>query len=192
MNVLDAMAARYSTRMFEARAPERATVEAILRNAGRAPSRRNDQPWKVHVFQGDALADVVQVAESIELKTDYDEDADPNDGRTSIATMRRLSLRYFEAPVGILCTMPKSSPEEALLDHGCFVYGIELAAMAFGLNACVIGAYANLEECLAKATQIDPGSERLTCGVALGYSEVKPRLAAARRPLADYARFNWS
>lgn len=191
MNVLDAMAARYSARMFEPRQPERATVEAILRNAGRAPSRHNEQPWQVRVYQGDSLADLVNIAASIEAPSNDLDDADLNDGRTSLAAMRRLSLRFFEAPVGILCSIPSDASPGAFLDHGCFVYGVELAAAAFGLNVCVIGKYAGLETELADFTKIDPAVERITCGIALGYGEVKPRVATARKPLAEYARFDW-
>ena len=141
MNVLDAMAARYSARTFQQRLPERAAIEAILRNACRAPSRHNTQPWNVRVFRGDALADIVNAASATEKPADDTGDAYLSYGYTYNGPARRHALRFFEAPVGILCAMPRKFSPELLMDHGCFVYGIELASAAFGLNTCMVDEF---------------------------------------------------
>lgn len=50
-----ALYSRRSARAFLARPVERATLEAVLQAAARAPSGTNTQPWQVHVLTGDAL-----------------------------------------------------------------------------------------------------------------------------------------
>jgi nitroreductase len=61
-----AIASRFSCRAFHRdQAVARATIEAILEVAARAPSGTNTQPWRVYVLQGatrDALADKVCAA----------------------------------------------------------------------------------------------------------------------------------
>lgn len=54
LSVADAIATRRSIRAFLADPVERATLEAILASACRAPSGSNIQPWKVYVLTGDA------------------------------------------------------------------------------------------------------------------------------------------
>jgi nitroreductase len=50
----DAITSRHSIRAFLSTPVPRATIEAILRVAARAPSGTNTQPWKVHVLTGAA------------------------------------------------------------------------------------------------------------------------------------------
>lgn len=191
MNVLDAMAGRYSARTFEPRLPDRPAIEAILRNAGRAPSRHNIQPWSVRVFRGDALADLVNIASAVERPLIGPGDTDAYAGQDKDGAFRRHALRFFEAPVGVLCAMPRGVSQGLLMDHGCFIYGIELAAAAFGLNACIVGEFAGLDDELADISKFDPSVEQLTCGVGIGYGEFRPRNLANRRPLDEFAQFKW-
>jgi nitroreductase len=51
-----AITSRRSVRAFLPTPVPRATIEAILRVASRAPSGTNTQPWKVHVLTGATLA----------------------------------------------------------------------------------------------------------------------------------------
>jgi nitroreductase len=50
----DAITSRHSIRAYLSTPVPRATIEAILRVAARAPSGTNTQPWKVHVLTGAA------------------------------------------------------------------------------------------------------------------------------------------
>ena len=56
MDVFEAMATRRSVRGFLPDPVPRATVEAILSAASRAPSGSNIQPWKVRVTVGEEKA----------------------------------------------------------------------------------------------------------------------------------------
>ena len=55
MDVLDAVASRYSCRAFLPTPVPEATVRDILTRAARAPSGGNVQPWRVHALAGKKL-----------------------------------------------------------------------------------------------------------------------------------------
>ena len=65
-----AIASRRSVRAFLPTPVSRATVEAILAVAARAPSGTNTQPWQVYVLVGDALKSL-----SAQLVAAYDDPA---------------------------------------------------------------------------------------------------------------------
>ena len=56
----EAITSRMSMRAFTDQAVPRATIEAILQVASRAPSGTNTQPWKVYVLQGANRDSLVQ------------------------------------------------------------------------------------------------------------------------------------
>lgn len=194
MNVLDAMAGRHSARAFSPRRPDRGSVDAILKNAGRAPSDGNAQPWRVVALTGDRLADVVNVAAAADARLAgkpprwAPEALRPTaDG----AAARRAGLRFFEAPVGLLCLIPRDIGPTAWIDHGCFVYGITLAAAAFGLATCIIGDFSCMEDILADVAGLDPDRERITVGVGVGFAEQERHGAVGRKDLGEIASFHW-
>ena len=53
---LDAMHARRSIREFEPAPLPPETIRQLVTAAGRAPSSKNTQPWRLYLIQGDALA----------------------------------------------------------------------------------------------------------------------------------------
>jgi nitroreductase len=55
-NALDAMQARRSIREFESAPVPPETIRQLVAAAGRAPSSKNTQPWRLYLVQGEALA----------------------------------------------------------------------------------------------------------------------------------------
>jgi nitroreductase len=55
-SALDAMHARRSIRDFESEPLPPETIRQLVAAAGRAPSSKNTQPWRLYLIQGDALA----------------------------------------------------------------------------------------------------------------------------------------
>lgn len=194
MNVLDALATRYSARTFGPKKPDRQTIESIVKNAGRVPSSRNIQPWSVRIFAGEALADVVTAAATGEGRLQGLPEQwapgmfGPNVDR---AAVRRGGLRFFEAPVGVLCTIPVDASPPAWLDHGGFICAFDLAVVAFGLTACVIGDFHGMDDILAEPAGLDPERETITVGIGVGYSDRRRGVVSDRKPLDAIATFNW-
>ena len=133
-----------SVRSFSARRPTRAQIESILKNTCRAPSLRNDQPWRVKVFAEDALADFVNAAATGEQQAAAAPPRRAPEVRAAAAdadALRRGGLSFYEAPVGLLCTISRTATREQWLDHGCFVNNVILASNAFVMSACTIGDF---------------------------------------------------
>lgn len=194
MNVLDAMAARRSVRAFGPRRPSRTIIESILKNAGWAPSIRNAQPWRVRVFSGDALADLVNAAalgEELASSSPPKWHPEALGARVDAGELRRAGLRFYEAPVGLICTLGRTAGYQEWLDHGCFVNSVVLAAMSYDLDTCVIGDFIGLEGILGDAVDVND-DEAITVGIGIGYSDEGRKRRADRRPLEDYVSFAWN
>lgn len=195
MNVLDVMARRASIRSFAPKRPDRVTIEGVLKNACRAPSMTNIQPWRVHVFAGDALADIVNAAAAgenrlIERPLPWAVEAGPPSGET--AAQRRGGLRFYEAPVGLICSIRRDADHEDWMAHGAFVYGVSLAAGAFGLDTCIIGDFYGLDDLLSGALPLHRHAEIISLGIGVGYRDEARHAPISRRPLDDFANFAWS
>jgi len=193
MHVLDAIATRRTVRSFSARRPTRAQIESILKNACRAPSIRNDQPWRVKVFAEDALADLVNAAaagESLAAKAPPLWAPDVRAARIDDGALRRGGLRFYEAPVGLLCTIDRNATREQWLDHGCFINNIILASNAFAMSACVIGDFQGLEACIKPRFPV-ASDEEITVGIGIGYADRARERMTERRPLEAFSEFHW-
>ncbi len=194
MNVLDALAFRRSVRTFAPRQPERATIESVLRNAARAPSAGNSQPWRVHLFAGDPLADLVNAAAAAEPllaarlggddRRDAPESQDP-------AELRRAGLRFFEAPIGLVCTLGRNASEHEWMEHGGFVYGICIAAAEYNLATCIIGDFRLLEDVLAPFVATPGSDETISVGIGIGYQDTRASGRSDRHDLEAFATFSW-
>lgn len=194
MNVLDAMAARHSARTFAPRRPDRTVIDSILRNAARAPSSGNIQPWRVRVFAGEALADLVNVASTADrrlVNAPIRWSETTFAPGTDVAAARRSGLRLYEAPVGIICTIHRTADQTEWLSHGAFVYGLDLAAAAFGLQVCIVGDFIGLDDVLAETADLNLKQERITVGIGIGYSDGGRRVQTERNELGSFAQFAW-
>lgn len=194
MHVLDAIASRRTVRYFSARRPTRAQVESILKNACRAPSNRNNQPWRVLVFAEDALADLVNGFAAGDAHTDGAPPRWSPDLRASQsgdAALRRGGLRFYEAPVGLLCTISRDASPEDWLDHGGFINNILLGANAFALSTCLIGDFRGLETRVAPRFGLPPDQE-ITVGIGIGYAERARERLTERQPLEAFTAFHWN
>lgn len=194
MNVLDALTFRRSVRTYAPRRPERATIEGVLRNAARAPSAGNAQPWRVHLFANDSLADLVNAASEAEALLaarlgggDHREGLGSHDP----AENRRAGLRFYEAPIGLICSLRRNASEHEWLELGGFVYGVCIAAAEYNLATCVIGDFRLLEDVLAPFIAAPGADQTIAVGIAIGYQDVREPGRTDRHDLDDFATFSW-
>ncbi len=194
MHVLDAMTARRTVRTFGLRTPPRSTIESIFRNAARAPSAANDQPWRAYVYAGEPLADLVNAASAGEAalagRPGQWAEGIARDSREA-GMLRRSGLRFYEAPVGAIFTMPKGHDVLGLIGHGGFVANVCLAAGAFGLDTCIVGDFFGLESFLGAFLGL-ADNERITVGVGIGYLDGARPIAPARLPFEEIVSIIWS
>jgi len=198
-DVFEALASRRSVRAFLPTPVERATVEAILTLASRAPSGTNIQPWKVWVVAGAAKqnlsAKILAAHEAgdhgfTEEYQYYPETwTDPYISRRRKIGLDLYSLlgiakgdaarmkhqfgrnySFFGAPVGLILTIERQMATGSWLDLGTFLQSILLAARGFGLHTCPQQAFAQYNA-LIRAELGIPDTEVIACGIALGFED---------------------
>ena len=194
--VASALVTRRSVRGFLPTPVPRATIEAILALAARAPSGTNCQPWKVYVCRGAvraALTEDLLAAHAAQDGTHHEEYAyyprhwrDPYLARRRklgwdlygllgiakgdrVATARQHARNYafFGAPVGLFFTLDRDLEQGSWLDCGMFIQSVMVAARAFDLHTCPQAAFTPYHRIVRRHVGI-PDGEILLCGMALG------------------------
>ena len=202
--VARALVTRRSVRGFLSTPVPRATIEAILALAARAPSGTNCQPWKVYVCTGsvrDALSRELVAAHFHDDGTHKEEYAyyprrwrEPylerrrklgwdlygllgiaKGDRAATAQQHARNYEFFGAPVGLFFTLDRDMENGSWLDCGMFIQSVMIAARAFGLHTCPQAAFTPFHRIVRRHLDI-PESEILLCGMALG--EVDPHARA--------------
>src|SRR6185312_13813041 len=170
-SVVDAaITSRRSVRAFLPTPVPRATIEHLLDVAARAPSGTNMQPWRVHALAGEELARFTAGVQQAYLsgateRPDYEYYPKPffepflsrrreigwslysllNIRRGEPEKMRRQHARnfsFFDAPVGLVCTIHRGLKIGSWLDFGMFLENIMVAARGRGLDTCPQAAFA--------------------------------------------------
>ncbi len=191
MNVLETMAARRSVRAFKHEPIARELLQEILKDASRAPSAINMQPWEVHIVMGEEKKRL-----SRRLKRAFKErglSCGPGGARVlSEKFMQRArdcqqamtplieqmgaefktyvnegSLDFYGAPAAALLFIDDSFPPERLVDIGSFMAYLVMAAAGHGLASCPIGLVKSYEDEIKDHLNI-PESKILVISVALG------------------------
>jgi nitroreductase len=214
-----AIVSRRSIRRFLPTPVAAQTVRAILRVAGRAPSGTNMQPWKVYALGGEkkrALTAAIMAAHDsgAEARAEYEyypqRFPEPFLGRRrkvgwdlygSLGIAKGDNARmheqhgrnyhFFDAPVGMICTIERSLEIGSWLDYGMFLQNICIAARARGLDTCAQAAFARYHGIVREQLSIST-DEVVVCGMALGYADrdaPENRFAVERVPLDEFATF---
>ena len=213
-----AIASRRSVRAFLPRPVPRATVEAILAVASRAPSGTNHQPWKVYALAGEAKDRLSRA-----IAAAYDAGATTREfhyyptkwfepylarrrkigwdlygllgiGRADKDKMHaqhRRNYLFFDAPVGLVFTIDRELERGSWLDYGMFLENVMVAARARGLDTCPQAAWMEFPRQIAEVLDL-PANEQVVCGMSLGYADPdapEGRLVTEREPVPGFARF---
>jgi nitroreductase len=218
LGALEAITGRRSVRRFLPRPVDRATVEAILEAAVRAPSGTNSQPWHVDVVAGAAReavsSAVLAAAAAGKLSMEYTYSPEPipepylarrrkvgydlyglyGIARTDHAARRQAyywNFDFFGAPVGLFFSMDRRLLHGSWLDMGMFIQNVMVAARAYGLETCPQAAWCEYGNEVHAAVGI-PADRVLVTGMALGVEDASApanRLRTEREPVGAFARF---
>jgi nitroreductase len=83
---------------------------------------------------------------------------------------QQRNFRFFDAPVGLMFTVDRVMGRGSLLDYGCFLQSIMVAARGYGLHTCPQAAWNGFSKVIMP--HIGAGAdEMLVCGMALGYAD---------------------
>lgn len=217
MNVIDALKARHSVRVFRPDPIPRETVLAILEAATRAPSWTNSQPWEAFVVGGEPLERLRRA-----YLERYQAGAAPQPDIPGIAEwpaairervgelMRSRSAllgldlsrpedkkafglpnyRFFGAPVVVFLCLHRSLVGWPLYDLGSFSMALMMAAQDFGVQSVPAFSLSVYPDLVREELAI-PADLALAIGIALGYADDEAPLnsfRSTRRPFADVVR----
>lgn len=215
-----AILSRRAVRGFLPTPVHRATVEHLLDVAARAPSGTNMQPWRVVALAGDsleafrtALADAFLAGGDKEAR-EYKYYPDPffepylsrrrkvgwdlyghlGIGRGETEKMRGQvahNLRFFGAPVGLVCVVDRRLEIGSWLDYGMFLQNIAVAARARGLDTCHMAVFAQFAGTIRGLLGLEH-NDVVVCGVAIGHEDTEwlaNRLRTDRVPATGFTDF---
>ncbi len=212
MTVLDTIRARQSVRAFKDEPVSRELLEQLLKDASRAPSAINMQPWEAHMVMneerkllsrrllrsyrerkltcgpgaGTTLPDVF-MERSRACAADMEPLAERmgTDFRTLV---NEGSLNFYGAPAAALIFLDESFPPDRMIDVGTFTAYLILAAEGHGLKTCPIGLTVSYEDDIKDHLNV-PESKKLIMTVALGTPDETAAINELRTPRAPLEEF---
>jgi nitroreductase len=211
---------RRSIRGFRPDPVPRCVVEHLLDVAARAPSGTNMQPWRVVALAGDALRrfcdDVAAAYTSGAERSGIERPYYPHPlFEPYLARRRKIgwdlygllgiargetdkmdehvvrNLRFFGAPVGLICTIDPRLEIGSWIDYGMFLQNISIAARARGLDSCAMAVFAQFPVTVRDLLGLDE-SEIVLCGMAIGTEDPESAanaLRTLREPAASFTDF---
>ena len=205
MDVIAAINERMSVRGFKKESISREVIEHLLDAARKAPSASNQQPWNFIVVTGEIkerLGDEILSAFRKRGKH-YDPSmakAIPHHymertkkllkglrpyldkmGTQVVPFLEEGSCTFYGAPVIVIVTMDKAHPQLKMVDIGCAVENLILAAQEKGLGTCIIAMILMFEKLIKERLGI-PDSMNVVIGIALGYPDKDLPVNAFRAP----------
>ena len=199
MSVTEAVAAHRSIRAFLDRPVATDQVATILRQAARAPSGGNVQPWSVIMIEGPRLAALKRLmrrrcAESPDgeamhynyypdelppvhkerraRSADIMYDALAIDPTDTVARQAWIyeNFQFFGAPLGLFFLVHRQFAAPQWLDLGFYLQTVTLLLREAGLDSCCQANWSMFEASVLNFLQA-PAGLTLICGMAVGYGD---------------------
>ncbi len=192
-------------------------LKDIIKDASRAPSGTNTQPWKVTCVTGETKKKltnaVLEAAETGDATLEYEYmppklkepymsrkravgyalyelyGIERDDYPARKAAMLR-NFEFFGAPVGLFFRMDRELLYGSWLDVGMFMQNIMILARGKGLETCPQQAWCEFGPIVHRVLGI-PNDEIIISGMSIGYAS-KARentLVSERMPLDDFTTF---
>lgn len=213
-----AILSRRAVRGFLPTPIDREAVEHLLDVAARAPSGTNMQPWRLIALAGapleafrSALAQAALDGTEASAR-DYKYYPDPffepyqsrrrkigwdlyghlGIGRGDTEKMRAQmaqNLRFFGAPVGLVCLIDRRLEIGSWIDYGMFLQNIAVAARGRGLDTCHMAIFAQFPGTIRDLLGLGE-HDVVLCGVAIGHEDTAAPANALRTERVPAAAFS--
>ena len=192
-------------------------IKEIIKDASRAPSGTNTQPWKVTCVTGETkkkLTDaVLEAAETGNASLEYE--YMPSKLKEPYISRKRAvgyalyelygikrddyparksamlrNFEFFGAPVGLFFRMDRELLYGSWLDVGMFMQNVMILARGKGLETCPQQAWCEFGPIVHEVLGI-PDDEIIISGMSMGYATKAPEntLVSERVPLGDFTTF---
>jgi nitroreductase len=137
LSALDVINTRCSVRRYTPAKLDRATVQALLDAAVRAPTAIHAEPWAFAVVRDmKLLRQISDVAKDIVVKKGLQE---PNDTSRLLEMVRQPEFNIFYDASSLIVICGNLASPFAVADCWLAAENLMLAACALGLGTCVIG-----------------------------------------------------
>jgi len=211
MDVLEAVATRYSCRAFLPKPVSEKTVREIVERASRAPSAGNMQPWRIYAISGNRIEELkglmaprmaseLPKGEGVDY-TIYPESLGEiyrnrrflvgellyrsiNVTRTDKASRYKQyprNYQFFGAPVALFFAREKSHGPAQWADIGGYLQTVAIVARGFGLHTCPQQAWVSFHRTVRTFLRL-PENMMIYSGLALGYEDSKAPINSWRSP----------
>jgi nitroreductase len=218
MDVLEAVATRYSCRAFLPKPVPEKTLRDIVERAARAPSAGNMQPWRIYALAGQRVAELKALMAprmATELPkgegTDYtiypEPLAEPYKARRfevgellykSIGVPREdkparykqyaRNYAFFGAPVALFFAREKSHGPAQWADIGGYLQTVCILARGFGLHTCPQQAWVSFNRTIRSFLKL-PEHLMIYSGMGLGYEDPDAPINRWRSPREPLSAF---
>lgn len=194
MEFKEVNAARHSVRDFSDHPVAKEQLRQLVKEAQKAPSWVNSQPWRVYIATGNTLSRIKALfrkldAEHVKGHTDLSvmsrDDWAPEPqarmkewGHQIVAhfanydeahqTMTGLMTALNHTPVIVYITVPKATPEWSIFDAGLFAQNLMLAAKDQGIDSIPTYNSVRFPQQIRQIMGIS-NDEKLIIGIELGY-----------------------
>lgn len=210
---------RRSIRGFQPDPVPGRVIEHLLDVAARAASGTNMQPWRIVALAGAALESFREGVVAAFLSGEPDEPertyypqpfVEPYLGRrrkigwdlyghlgiargeTEKARAHMVgNLRFFGAPVGLICTIDRRLELGSWIDTGMFLANLATAVRARGLDSCAMAVFAERPRTVRRLLGLSEDNA-IVCGMAIGTEDPGApanRLRTERVAAAEFTRF---
>ena len=117
----------------------------------------------------------------------------PRGDTAGMRTQLAKNYRFFDAPVGLIFTLPQVMVPGSVLDLGMFMQSVMLAARARDLDTCPQAAFAPFHRLIAD--QLAFASDQVViCGMSLGHTDpdaIVNRVSTHREPAASFTTLHF-
>jgi nitroreductase len=212
LTVGEAVARRRSCRAFLPDPVQTELVLDILRQAARAPSGANIQPWQVHLLTGEARARLVRRVHELAPEMPLGEGPDytihpemtpaetaryqaasgamydavgiSRDDAAARLDHRLRNWRFFDAPIGLILTIERRMQPGQWADVGMFAQTVMLLALEHGLETCAQESWSLWPGVIREQLGLD-AEHIVYAGIAIGYPDLAHPINAIRSDRAD-------
>lgn len=209
MEFSEVVKGRRSIRFFDGKPIDKAILRTIVEEAQWAPSWVNSQPWKVYIATGETLKAIkkdhlakVQAGEN--GYSDFKRVPRESFGAFPLKNMLALGETLgaylkndwtafndaqgmlYDCGAAVYITLPKGTPEWAIMDMGGFEQTLMLSAKNQGIDSIPAYEFVKFPDMVRRYLGI-PEDEQVAIGVGLGYPTDHPvnGFRSSRVPLDD-------
>lgn len=217
-SVSEAIRTRKSVRQFSAKPVSNELLARIFREASRAPSGGNLQPWRLYILTGDTRDKLIAAVKAKgapdgpppyhiyppkltqpyrQRRKDVGEwlykmlGVSRSDRRGKLRQLAK-NYEFFGAPVGVIVVVDKQMNQPQWADVGMFMQSIMLLARQHGLHTIAQEAWASYHKVIHDVVGI-PDNFMVFCGMGIGYADesaVINSLDTTRVPLDEFVVFS--